>query len=195
MNLLFAALPLDGNWKLAVALLFGMVLGFVLVKAGFVARRSIGEALQLKNGAVINAFLFALLTGMLLMWGAVKIGWTPWAELIHGAAPASAAAGALLAGIGFALTKLLPSTVVPALASGRFDVLWTLGGIALAMPLADRTASLINDLLAACGLDSGDVWGITAGGGSDGAAPFYVAGVLAGLIALIHFTAGDKGNN
>ncbi|MBE6380150.1 MAG: hypothetical protein E7047_04400 [Lentisphaerae bacterium] len=127
-------LALQGNVKLAVASIFGIVLGLVLVKCDFADRVLVKKNLTFASMKMAKTLLLALGIGMMAFallrsTHAVQSNVTPaafWGVLL----------GGLCTGIGLGIGGLVPVTAVAALASGRIYALWVLLGMLLAIPAA-----------------------------------------------------------
>ncbi len=182
-------LELDGMPRLTAALLIGMLLGFTLIKAGITSKKTVNEALLLKNGSALNTFFTALIAGMLLFFIARNCG---VAELhTHPAYLWSSVIGGILAGAGLMLTGMTPVTSLAALAKGRVQTLWVLAGMTLALPAADAVSGVLSDTLSR--------WDTMLDGAPEPVLFFapenpvlYLAGTLLLLIVLVHFTAGSE---
>lgn len=138
-------LALQGNVKLAAAIIFGIFLGILLVKCDFCDRKKVKENLTLNSMKMIKTLLLALSLGMmafaLLRSTHIVQSNVPvmsfWGVLI----------GGILVGVGLGIGGLVPVTAVAALASGRLYAFWVLLGMFLAIPAAKYTAKVLPDLI------------------------------------------------
>ena len=138
-------LALQGNVKLAAAIIFGIFLGILLVKCEFFDRKKVKENLTLNSMKMIKTLLLALSLGMmafaLLRSTHIVQSNVPvmsfWGVLI----------GGILVGVGLGIGGLVPVTAVAALASGRLYAFWVLLGMFLAIPAAKYAAKVLPDLI------------------------------------------------
>lgn len=127
-------LALTGNGRMAVAIIYGMFLGVLLVKCGFSDRMEVKENLTFKSMRMVKTLLLAAGLGMIVFallknWHIVQAHYPEnnfWGVL----------AGGIVMGIGLGWNGLVPITAVSALASGRLYALWSIIGMALAVPAA-----------------------------------------------------------
>lgn len=127
-------LALQGNVKLAVAIIFGIFLGMLLVKCDFADRQQVKANLTFASMKMAKTLLLALSVGMVVFVllrqvHVVQAHLPPatiWGVLLGGAA----------AGVGLGLGGLVPVTAVAALASGRLYAIWVIIGMLLAFPAA-----------------------------------------------------------
>ena len=144
----FAALEpltLEVNVKLAVAIIFGIFLGFLLVKCDFADRVKVKENLTFSSMKMAKTLLFALALGILVF--ALLRNW----HILQAHCPDAYFWGVLLGGIcmglGLGIGGLVPVTAVAALASGRLYAIWVLLGMALAIPAARVIRSCCSGIL------------------------------------------------
>lgn len=180
-------MTLTGNYRLFVAVLIGIAIGFALIKADLVRRKSVLDALRLRNGRTIEAMLFFLGAGILFFFAARAAGWSAvhvrpgylWSSLL----------GGLLCGAGVMLSGVTPTTTLAALGSGRLQMIWVLLGMALAYPAVEQTSEFLSRLIGRWDLAMGRPPVPAEFFQTDNPA-LYLVLVLAGLIALVHFTIG-----
>lgn len=134
-------LALHGNVKLAVAALFGIFLGLVLIKCDFADRLTVKKNLTFGNMKMAKTLLLALGLGML---GFALLRST---HAVQANVPVATFWGALLGGlctgVGLGIGGLVPVSAVAALASGRIYALWVLLGMLLAIPAARLVKKLL----------------------------------------------------
>jgi|GEM_PF-1453634 hypothetical protein len=127
-----APLALEGNGRMAAAILMGIAFGIILVKSDFPYSKQVREALTLKNGELSKSFLLSLGIGTLLFYFLYKTG-----VVTYHVRPAylwPSILGGIVAGIGMALCMAVPVTVLASLASGKLYALWAILGMILAVP-------------------------------------------------------------
>ncbi len=149
MSGLFAAiepLVLTGNTKLAVAIIFGILLGVLLVKCDFADRQEVRKNLTFGSMKMAKTLLLSLGLGMIVF---VLLRNVHTVQAHH---PSMSIWGVLLGGIccgaGLGIGGLVPVTAVAALASGRLYALWVLLGMALAIPAAKLIHNAIPSVIA-----------------------------------------------
>ncbi len=183
-------LNLTGNYRLAVAVVMGIALGFALIKADLCWRKPVREALQLRNGRVIKSVFTMFALGVILFFWGSKLG----AMVLH-VRPIylwSSLIGGMLAGAGLVMTSLTPTTAIASLASGRLHALWVLIGMALAIPAVKYISATLSLTLYSWDLS---LSGPGAGGGAffDRTNPaLYIVTIMIFLVLLVHFTIGDS---
>ena len=127
-------LSLDGNLKLATAIIFGMFIGFLLTKCDFADRQKVKSNLTFASMKMAKTLLLAL--GL----GVMAFALLRSTHLVQGNLPAATFWGVLLGGlctgIGLGIGGLVPVTAVAALASGKLYAVWMLLGMLLAIPAA-----------------------------------------------------------
>ena len=184
-----APLNLPGNYKLAAAIIVGMVAGFLLVKSDLIWRKSILDFLTLKNGRIIKTVFLILFAGTLLFFwarrsGMVTVHTAPayfWASLV----------GGVISGVGLVCCCSTPVTAIPLLGTGRLYALWTLLGMLLALPAVQLVAGFLRKSIYSWGEEMSSpseppvFWAV------NNPALFIAAGTLL-MIILVHFTVGDK---
>ena len=127
-------LALTGNSRMAVGIIYGIFLGILLVKCGFADRMEVKENLTFKSMKMVKILLLAAGLGMLVF--ALLKSW----HIVQGHYPEpgfwGVLAGSIIMGIGLGWNGLAPVTAVSALASGRLYAIWSIAGMALAVPAA-----------------------------------------------------------
>lgn len=149
-----APLALEGNGRMAAAILMGIVFGVILVKTDFPFSKPMRETLNLKSGELSKIFLLSLGVGALLFYflnkgGVVTYHVRPaylWPSLL----------GGILSGIGMALCLAVPVTALAALASGKIHVLWTVLGMILAVPCVHVASKWLSNTIFQWGRQMGE---------------------------------------
>jgi hypothetical protein len=121
-----------GIARLIIGILFGIILGFTLIKMQFGLRKTFLDQMSLKNCLVIKTILFSLAVGVLLFHFAFQLNFV--AVQIRPGFFWGAFAGALLTGTGIAVCGYVPVTAVASLAMGRTYAVWTILGMLIAIP-------------------------------------------------------------
>ena len=139
-------LALSGNVRVAVGMIYGIFLGVLLIKCGFADRMEVKDNLTFKSMKMVKILLLTAGLGMLVFallknWHIVQAHYPQpgfWGVL----------AGGIIMGIGLGWNGLVPVTAVSALASGRLYAVWSIIGMALAVPAAAFIRNNCGDLLA-----------------------------------------------
>ena len=138
-------LALTGTLRIAIAIIVGIGLGVLLEKADLIWRKTTLNALKLKNGRLLNTFLFSIIVGVLLFplaqhSGLVNIHIRPaafWPSLI----------GGLLCGIGLVICAKVPLTAIASLAAGRIHAIWVIIGMILAYLAVNAVSKWLSETL------------------------------------------------
>lgn len=191
-TVIFAALEplaLQGNSRLAVAIIFGIVLGFLLVKCDLIDRVQVKSELTFGSMKLCKTLLLALALGMICfaLLRSVHIvqmqlpSMTFWGTLT----------GGIMVGIGLGIGGLVPLTAVAALGAGRLYAVWFILGMVLAFPAAKFLREHCGTLLAkfntpiSVALEgSGDFW--------SSANPVLWISAAALVLSLIMHFCGSK---
>lgn len=181
-------LNLPENYKLAVAIVVGMMFGFVLVKSDLASPKAIKEALQLRNGRIIKTVLLWLGLGAVLFFaarvaGLVEVHVRPtyiWGSVF----------GGIFCGAGLVLCAITPLSALAAVGTGKFYVIWTLAGMLLAYPLVNWVSELLSKTVYLQSMSGSDPMEPTRFFDASNPAA-YVAAIMLLLVLLVHFTVGD----
>lgn len=121
------------NWvgtsagKLALALAFGLMFGFLLQKGGVAKFDILVGVLLLENFVVVQVMLSAILVGMIGVYALKRMGVV---ELqIKETAYGANIAGGLIFGIGFGLIAYCPGTDAAAIGQGNLDAIMGMVGM------------------------------------------------------------------
>jgi len=174
-------LALTGNWKLAAAIVLGVLLGVILTKSELSPRKKILEGLRFNDSTLFCTFLFSIAVGagifyLAAQYGVVRLHVRPaffWGAL----------GGGVIAGLGVAVCGGVPMTAVAELASGKMVALWTLVGFLLAIPVVRTVGHWIDNLLSG--------WSKPLAGGLPvSAALCWTVLLCLGLALLLQFVLG-----
>lgn len=115
--------------SLVVAFLIGIGFGFFLEQAGFGSAKKLTDQFYFRDLAVFRVMFTAIVTAMLgLFW----LGWAGVVDLslvyVSTTYLAPQIVGGLLLGVGFTVGGYCPGTSVVAVATGKLDALFFLGG-------------------------------------------------------------------
>jgi len=108
------------NWW--IALLLGVVFGFLLNKAGLTSYHKIVNVFRLTDMAVLKFMMSGLVVAMIGLYAMRGLGW-----IVFPAVPATYVvgnlAGGLIFGVGMALSGFCPGTCVAGAGEGKLDYL------------------------------------------------------------------------
>jgi uncharacterized membrane protein YedE/YeeE len=118
--------------RLLTALVIGFFFGFALERGGFGNARKLAAQFYLHDMTVFKVMFTAILVAMVGLYTLAAAGWVDmdrvwinptilWAQVV----------GGFLLGVGFIMSGLCPGTAVVSAASGRWDGVVTLAGMAL----------------------------------------------------------------
>lgn len=140
-------LGLTGQQRLAAGIILGASLGFGLVKSGLARRRSVMDALTIRDANALKTLLFSLGVGVAMFqilhqFGVVGLNTRPatfWGSIIGGG----------VTGIGLAICGFFPASGVAGLAMGRVHAIWPLAGMLAAIPFVRLLTDFLNTAI--CG--------------------------------------------
>ncbi|MCB9653373.1 MAG: YeeE/YedE family protein [Deltaproteobacteria bacterium] len=120
-----------GSWaEPLVHVLLGIGFGFALERAGFGSARKLTSQFYLNDLAVLKVMFTAIVTAMLLIFGAFTIGWLDYDQLF--VSPTflwPQIVGGLLFGTGFVIGGYCPGTAVVAASNLKLDAFFFVGGL------------------------------------------------------------------
>ncbi len=135
-------LALTGNYKLAAAIVIGLLVGCWLIRSDLAWREKVQESFLLKNGLWLKTFLFAIAIGTLIFYCG------KWAGIerlnVRPAYLWGAVTGGIIAGIGIAVCGKIPVTAVASLACGRIFSFWVILGFITAFPVVKLISGMLS---------------------------------------------------
>lgn len=138
-------LALQGNIRLATAILYGMLLGVLLVKFDFSDRTQIKQELTFCSIKMTKTLLLALGLGM------ITFAFLRNQHFVQANLPDAnfwgVLVGGICCGIGLGIGGLTPLTVITSLAAGRLYAVWFIAGMIAAFPAAGFLKQLLKDSL------------------------------------------------
>lgn len=189
MNLLIVSalepLTLEVNVKLAVAIIYGIVLGFILVKCNFASREEVQKNLTFASTDMVKIILTVLGVGLIAFAMLREL------HVLQAHCPETAFWGVLFGGVcvgvGLGVGGLVPLTAVAALASGKLYAVWTLLGMAAAIPAAkflkEKFSGVVDKLDApvSASLEPGNgLWSVDS-------PVLWLAGITLLMVLVMHF--------
>lgn len=137
---------ISNELNLIVAFVVGIAFGFVLEQAGFSSSRRLAGQFYGYDFTVLRVFFTAGLTAMI---GVLILGWAGLLDLdmiyINPTWLWPAIVGGIIMGAGFVLGGYCPGTSLCALAIGKIDALWFVGGAFIGILLYGEFFSLYSD--------------------------------------------------
>jgi hypothetical protein len=127
---------IPADWNNAIALILGILFGFVLEASGFSSSRKIMGTFFGYDFVVLRVFFTAAVTSMIGILYLDYFGWVDFGQLyIHPTYLMSAIIGGVIMGSGFALGGYCPGTSYCAIAIGKLDALAYSAGLFLGIYL------------------------------------------------------------
>ena len=125
----FVPEPITDQLNLVVALLLGVGFGFVLEQAGFSSSRKLAGVFYGYDFAVLRVFFTAAVTAMS---GVLLLGYFGWLDteaiFVNPTWLVPTIVGGVIMGLGFVLGGYCPGTSVCAVAIGKVDAMFFVGG-------------------------------------------------------------------
>ena len=153
------------GWDFVIALLIGIVFGFILEASGFSSSRNIVGVFYGYNFVVLRVFFTAVLVAMIGLQYFNYMGWIDL-NLIY-VIPTyinSMVIGAIIMGIGFVIGGFCPGTSYTAVAIGKMDAIVFTLGLFLGIFLFSEFFPFIESFYYSDGLGSitiGEMFGIS----------------------------------
>lgn len=123
---------ISSDWNLFLAFIIGIAFGFVLEQAGFSSSRKLAGVFYGYDTVVLKVFFTAAITAML---GLLYFSLFDWVDLkllyVNPTYLWSTIVGGIIMGAGFIIGGFCPGTSVCALAIGKLDAAFFIGGIFL----------------------------------------------------------------
>jgi len=120
------------GWDFVIAFIIGIFFGIVMEQAGFSSSKKITGWIYGYDFTVIRVFFTAAIVAMIGLVFMQYLGWINFDELfINPSYIWSILVGGALMGVGFAIGGFCPGTSVCAVAIGKIDAMFFVGGIIL----------------------------------------------------------------
>ena len=185
-------LALTGTVRIAVAIIVGIGLGVLLEKSDLIWRKTTLNALRLKDGRLLNTFLFSMVIGVMLFQlahhnGLVNSHFRPaafWPSLL----------GGIICAIGLIICAKVPISAIASFATGRIHALWVIIGMILAYSAVNAVAKVLSETLYSWSKpilyheQAGDYFSFNN-------PALWVSIVTLILVLFIQFTIGRNNNN
>ncbi|WP_319482544.1 YeeE/YedE thiosulfate transporter family protein [uncultured Draconibacterium sp.] len=134
---------IGGGWDFVIAILLGVVFGFILESSGFSSSRNLAGVFYGYNFVVLRVFFTALIVAMVGLLYFDYVGWLNLSQIfILPTFLTPMIVGGIIMGVGFVIGGFCPGTSFTGIAIGKLDALFfTIGlylgifGFSLAYPL------------------------------------------------------------
>ena len=135
-----------GGWDFVIALVLGMIFGFILESSGFSSSRNIAGVFYGYNFVVLRVFFTAILVAML---GLLYFDYMGWIDLnliyVLPTYTSPMIVGAIIMGFGFVLGGFCPGTSYTGIAIGKIDAIVFTIGLFIGIFLFSETFSLFEN--------------------------------------------------
>ncbi|WP_319592056.1 YeeE/YedE thiosulfate transporter family protein [uncultured Draconibacterium sp.] len=137
---------IGGGWDFVIAILLGVVFGFILEASGFSSSRNLAGVFYGYNFVVLRVFFTALIVAMVGLLYFDYVGWLNLSQIfILPTFLTPMIVGGVIMGVGFVIGGFCPGTSFTGIAIGKLDALFfTIGlylgifGFSLAFPLFEN---------------------------------------------------------
>ena len=137
---------IGGGWDFVIAILLGVVFGFILEASGFSSSRNLAGVFYGYNFVVLRVFFTALIVAMVGLLYFDYVGWLNLSQIfILPTFLTPMIVGGIIMGVGFVIGGFCPGTSFTGIAIGKLDALFfTIGlylgifGFSLAYPLFEN---------------------------------------------------------
>ncbi|EAR01350.1 DUF6691 family protein [Maribacter sp. HTCC2170] len=141
---------LSYEWNIVIALLIGLVFGFILESSGFSSSRKLAGVFYGYDFAVLKVFFTAAIVSVIGLYYMDYLGWVDMSMLyVHPTYIWGAIVGGAIMGLGFITGGFCPGTSLCAVAIGKLDawvyVLGIMVGVLIFSEAFGGFESLYND--------------------------------------------------
>ena len=135
------------GWDFVIALVLGMIFGFILEASGFSSSRNIAGVFYGYNFVVLRVFFTAVLVCMVGLMYFDYMGWIDY-DMIYvlPTFPMPMILGAVIMGVGFITAGFCPGTSYAAMAIGKTDGFVFTAGLFLGIFIFSEAFPLFEDL-------------------------------------------------
>jgi len=125
----FIAVSAANPWTYVVFALIGFGFGFVLEMSGFGDSRKLAAQFYFTEMTVLKVMFTAIITAMVLMFGAVGLGILNFSQVwVNPTYLSSGILGGLIMGAGFIIGGFCPTTSLASASTGKIDGMFFVGG-------------------------------------------------------------------
>ncbi len=135
------------EWDSLIAILIGLVFGFILESSGFSSSRKLAGVFYGYDFAVLKVFFTAALVALIGMYYMDYLGYMDLAQLyVHPTYLWGAIIGGIIMGVGFVSAGFCPGTSLCALAIGKIDAFAYVGGALIGIFIFSELFTLFQPL-------------------------------------------------
>jgi hypothetical protein len=138
-------LALGGTYRVVAAILFGVALGFILIRSELAWRKTLLDQLSMKNSQFFKTLFTSLAVGILLFYLLKRFG------IVHlNIRPTyfwGATLGGMICAAGVVFCGQVPTTAVAAIGAGRIYAIWVFAGMMIALPFVQYISKNISETI------------------------------------------------
>jgi uncharacterized membrane protein YedE/YeeE len=176
---------IPADWDSIIAILIGLVFGFILEASGFSSSRKLAGVFYGYDFAVLKVFFTAAAVSVIGIYYMDYLGYLDVGQLyVHPTYLKGAIIGGVIMGLGFILGGFCPGTSLCAVAIGKLDAWIYVAGIVIGVFVFSELFNLFEPLYA------GDFLGNITLVDSFGWNPYWVIFIFS-IIAIIAFVVAD----
>ena len=135
-------LALGGTYRIVAAILFGIALGFILVRSELAWRKTFLDQLSMRNSQLFKTLFTSIAVGIILFYLLKRFG------LVHlNIRPTyfwGAALGGMICAAGVVFCGQVPSTAIAAIGAGRIYAIWVFAGMMAALPVVQYISKSVS---------------------------------------------------
>jgi hypothetical protein len=135
-------LALGGTYRIVAAVLFGIALGFILIRSELAWRKTLLDQLSMGNSQFFKTLFTSIAVGVILFYLLKKFG------IVHlNIRPTyfwGSALGGMICAAGVVFCGQIPSTAIAAIAAGRIYAIWVFAGMMLALPFVQYVSKSLS---------------------------------------------------
>ena len=138
-------LALGGTYRIVAAILFGIALGFILIRSELAWRKTFLDQLSMRNSQLFKTLFTSIAVGIIMFYLLKRFG------IVHCNIRPTFFWGAMMGGMicaaGVVFCGQVPSTAVAAIAAGRVYAIWVFAGMMLALPFVQYISKGISSTI------------------------------------------------
>ncbi|MFA6567644.1 MAG: YeeE/YedE thiosulfate transporter family protein [Victivallales bacterium] len=135
-------LALSGTYRIVAAILFGVALGFILIRSELAWRKTFLDQLSMRNSQFFKTLFTSIAVGIILFYFLKRFG------IVHyNIRPTyfwGSALGGMICAAGVVFCGQVPSTAVAAIGAGRIYAIWVFAGMMMALPFVQYISKSIS---------------------------------------------------
>lgn len=139
-----APLALKGTYGIIAAIVFGGLLGFILIRSELAWRKTFIDQFSMKNSQLFKTLFFSIAVGIMLFYLLKMAG------LVHLNIRSNyfwgSALGGMICAAGAVFCGQVPATAVASIGAGRIYALWIFAGMMLALPFVQLASKFIESI-------------------------------------------------